>query len=164
MTLLLLFVVVNYFITLLLYFTTMDEEGRMVLASHAVKPTVSAVILTVCAKGLFCIIKLSDPSQGSQQTAPSSDHFVQPCCSVCRDIYQGPVGAIKCGQFFCKSCVDNIANGVTFLRCSQQWCAYERPQPIGTMSWRTEEQSLLGYDDCSTIAVTYNFSAGNQGA
>lgn len=106
----------------------------------------------------------SDPSQGSRQASLSIDHSVQPCCSVCRGIYQGPVEALKCGHTFCKSCVDNIANGVTFSRCSQQWCAFERSQPIGTMSWRTEEQSLPGYDDCSTIAVTYNFHAGSQGA
>lgn len=31
------------------------------------------------------------------------------------------------------------------------------------MSWRTQKQSLRGYDDCYTIAVTYNFPSGIQG-
>ena len=34
---------------------------------------------------------------------------------------------------------------------------------MGTMSWRTEKQSLRGHDDCYTIAVTYNFPTGIQG-
>lgn len=34
---------------------------------------------------------------------------------------------------------------------------------MGTMSWRTDKQSLPGNEDCYTIVVTYNFPSGIQG-
>ena len=105
-------------------------------------------------------LKISDQSQGSQTNARGY-YFVEPLCSVCHNSCQELVEAPKCGHSFCQSCVHHTSSDV--FVCRNEWCVSERSQPIGIMSWRTEKQSLRGYDDCCTIAVNYNFPSGIQG-
>ncbi|XP_027046314.1 uncharacterized protein LOC113674039 [Pocillopora damicornis] len=101
-----------------------------------------------------------DQSQGSQATK-RGDHSVESLCSVCHNSCQELVEPLKCGHTFCQSCFHHPSSDV--FVCGNQWCVCERSQPIGTMSWGTEKQPLRGYDDCYTIAVTYNFPSGIQG-
>ena len=106
---------------------------------------------------------VSDPSQYND-TSQSGEHLIQSQCSICRETFRDPVYPSQCGHTFCKVCVDKaVADGTAVLMCNQEWCARERNQPIGVMSWRREKQSLPGYDDCETIAVSYNFTGGQQG-
>jgi len=97
-------------------------------------------------------------------TSQSSDQSVHSHCSICQSAFRDPVYSSKCGHTFCKRCVDEaVANGTSLVMCNEEWCACQRNQPVGLMSWRTEKQPLPGYEDCETIAITYNFHKGQQG-
>lgn len=98
-------------------------------------------------------------------TPQSSDQSIQSHCSICQSGFRDPVYPSKCGHIFCKRCVDEaVANGTSLLMYNDEFCAFQRNQPVGLMSWRSEKQPLPGHEDCETILVTYNFHAGQQGA
>jgi len=99
-------------------------------------------------------LKFSDTSQ-------SSDQSLQSHCLICQSVLGDSVYPAECGHT-CKRCADEaVENGTSTFLCNQKWC--QRNQPVGHMSWITEKQSLPGHEDCETIAITYNFLAGQQG-
>lgn len=102
-------------------------------------------------------MEFSDTSQSSAQSFQSH-------CSICQGAFRDPVYPSKCGHTFCKRCVDEaVATGTTVLMCNEEWCACQRNQPVGRMSWSTEKKALPGHEDCETIAITYDLPPGKQG-
>jgi len=84
-----------------------------------------------------------------------------PKCSKCKNLQKDPVYLSECGHYFCKSCTKLFFEKT--MICPT--CKQERNQPVGYMSYRTEtNNSLPGYEEWGTIAMTYNFDGGIQGS
>ena len=94
-----------------------------------------------------------------QTTHPTGE----PKCSMCMNLNKDPVCPANCGHCFCKSCTKRfIDRAINCPVCTKE-NRVRGNQPVGYMTWRTEYSALAGYEECGTIAVTYNFKGGIQG-
>lgn len=84
-------------------------------------------------------------------------------CAICLDSFTNKK-QLKCKHEFCEACLDEaIQNqGPICPICKDVFGAIEGNQPDGTMKARKELYPLPGFEQCGTIAITYNFPTGMQ--
>lgn len=85
-------------------------------------------------------------------------------CSMCMNLNKDPVCPVKCGHYFCKSCMGCFIEKTIACPVCKKENVFRGNQPLGYMTWRTESyNSLPGYEEFGTIVLTFNFDKGIQG-
>ncbi len=89
-------------------------------------------------------------------------------CVICLDTIVNEKKLDKCGHSFCAKCIDEFFQKARKACpvCNQTYGVSDGPQPNGTMTWRSLNMVLPGFENKSTqtIEITYNIPSGVQDA
>ncbi|XP_061584275.1 E3 ubiquitin-protein ligase DTX3L-like [Cololabis saira] len=97
--------------------------------------------------------------EGGQQQGGSKDET----CPICMDLFTNKK-QLKCKHAFCEECLQSAEkfSGPICPVCKDVFGVMIGDQPEGTMTWRRDAASLLGFEDCGHIEIAYNIPRGIQ--
>ena len=105
-----------------------------------------------------------DVKEDEKVKGPETDLSTEKC-PICMNTFDNPKQLSNCGHVFCTDCIE--AQFKVTSKCPNCFMVYGvimGDQPEGEMNSYSDYRTRLpGYENCSTIVITYDFPDGVQG-